>query len=86
MGKIIMKLFQNLDADTLLRLGFDVEKAEAELKAEQIALVTPQEDEVRRYESHHHGDHIEVITIRKKDGKATRWQYFDLSGKEYEVW
>lgn len=81
-----MRLFQTICADTLLRLNFDAEKAEEEIKAEQMAAVTPQEDEVRRYECHHCGDYIEVITIRKKDGKAIRWQYFDLSGKEYEVW
>lgn len=81
-----MRLFQTVDAGTLLRIGFNAEKAEEEIKAEQMAAVTPKEDEVRRYESHHHGDHIEVITIRKKDGKAINWQYFDLSGKEFDVW
>lgn len=81
-----MRLFNAISADTLLCLNFDAEKAEEEVKAEQITAVTPREDEVCRYESHHHGDHIVVITIRKKDGKAIRWQYFDLSGKEYEVW
>lgn len=81
-----MRLFNAISADTLLRLNFDAEKAEDEVRAEQMAAVTPQEDEIRRYESHHHGDHIVVITIRKKDGKATRWQYFDLSGKEFDVW